>query len=84
MNHTLTLLFTTNFPLARLEVLLLGGTFEEKIANQVFLAKFPASVNAKDLRYSTPKLTDDIGNVSIRAYKEWKKRDNSSLMSIAL
>ena len=74
------ILFTDNFPLARLELLLLGGTIEKKITNQVMLVTLPNSFDFSDLSHSTPKAPDTIADISIQALQQWKKTLANSLI----
>ena len=80
MNTIQYLLFTKNLPLARLEVLLLDGSVEEVISNQVMWVCLPASVDVNDLCHTNTQRPNDLSNVSIRALQDWiKKADWSKL-----
>lgn len=56
------LLFTDNFLLARLEVLLLGGSVLKKISEQIFFISIPANIDIKNLQYSNTEVPQQICN----------------------
>ena len=50
------LLFTTNYPLARLEISLFGGLIMEKISDQAFIVSFQSDETVNLLNHSTQEV----------------------------
>lgn len=59
------LLFTDNFILAQLEVLLLGGRVLKKISEQIFFISIPANIDIKNLQYSNTEVPQKICNSAL-------------------
>lgn len=59
------LLFTDNYVLAQLEVLLLGGIIKKKIADQMFFVSIPVSIDIQKLQYSTTEIPEEICNIAL-------------------
>lgn len=80
MSYRKYILYTDNYPAARLEVILLGGEVNEKISNRVFVATLPASIKKQDLNYSSPVLPIDLDDFSVKAVQQWKKSSDYHIM----
>ncbi len=73
MSYNTCILYTDNFPAARLEIILLDGKIEEKISNRVFIATLPKSIRKQDLSYSAPDKPTDLEDFSIQSIQRWKR-----------
>tara|TARA_R110000868_G_scaffold294140_1_gene554681 strand:- start:5790 stop:6068 length:279 start_codon:yes stop_codon:yes gene_type:complete len=80
MSYLKYILYTDNYPAARLEVILLDGNINEKISNRVFIATLPASIKKEDLNYSSPILPINLDDFSLKAVQKWKRSSEYSIM----
>ena len=80
MSYLKYILYTDNYPAARLEVILLDGNINEKISNRVFIATLPASIKKEDLNYSSSILPINLDDFSLKAVQKWKRSSEYSIM----
>ncbi|GAB5408646.1 MAG: hypothetical protein BalsKO_10110 [Balneolaceae bacterium] len=73
MSYNIYILYTDNYPSARLEVVLLDGKVLEKISNRVFIANLPESILKQDLSYSSIDKPDNLEDISTQAIQKWRK-----------
>lgn len=76
MSYNTCILFTDNYPAARLEIILLDGEIKEKISNRVFIAILPKNIRKQDLSYSSPDKPDNLEDISTQAIQQWKRSFN--------
>ncbi|MBO6524610.1 MAG: hypothetical protein JJ971_12335 [Balneolaceae bacterium] len=73
MSYNTCILYTDNYPAARLEIILLDGKINEKISNRVFIATLPKSIRKQDLNYSSPDKPNNLEDTSTQAIQRWKR-----------
>lgn len=75
------LLYTSNYKLAKNEIIIRGGKILWKITKRVFIAAIPVTFSAEELKFSSIHKPEDLDQESERVAETFKDWNNIKSMA---